>query len=1009
MATDLSGKWNIELETNLRKQSGTIILPGILQAKGYGETIDKDTNWISGLHDPGFFEREEYKYANADDKFRISFLSQPPLHFLGVAKYDRYVTIEVRDEYYLFIEQTKWRTKAYIDGEYKSTDCSLCTPHILPLGELDTGEHRILVEVDNSMQYPYRPDGHGVSDALGGTWNGMVGEICLLTKDELEKREQSKIEYAKAHPRKIEIKNRKFYIDDKPTFLRGTHFGGDYPLTGFPECSEEWWDKLMNTIKAWGLNFIRFHSYCPPKAAFLAADKAGVYLQPECGMWNHFEENIEMLDVLKNETERILKAYGHHPSFVLFSPTNEPSGKWYGVLREWVSKTIEYDASLGYANRRVYTAQSGWFYDTMPSKTEGTDYLYFHRSNFGPIFGGMIRNENGWKGKDYEPSVEDSLKPVISHELGQWCAYPDYDIISKFTGYLEPGNFEIFKDNCKANGLLDLNKEMTRMSGENQVRLYKEDIEANLRTKYIEGFELLELHDYLGQGTALVGILDAFWDEKGYVKPEEFREFCSETVLLARFPSYVYKTTEKLELRIDIAHYAGTDIEKAKLCCRLYDKKCNKVYQESTFEGILILDGEKKMLAQCVLDFSQVKETKQLVFEAELISNDNKVISKNHWDLYVYDCPKEKNSDEVIYTKDRDVAKKGLEAGKKVIYSPYLSDLGFDSPSVSIKNVFWNSQMGPTWQRSLGLMIRNEHEIFKYFPTKESGGWQWENILKRSRALCIQELNNIKPIVRVIDDWNRNLPLGIIFEAKVNKGRLLFVSADLDGDFDKRPEAFSLKQGIFEYVASDNFNPEEQLDFDILENQIFPVLRTEKIVNDINVTSDMELKVSNEKNMILANPNASTTIESDKAGKVEIELCLEKPLLIKGMVYLPDQRERCRDSFAKDYLIEGMEEKTGKYQELSKGSFKNTSLSQKILFSKELILTKLRITIFNTYGISNAMQWMENNEGYYQTKKGDNQIIKVAGLHLICDEDSPHADILFWEGEELSTTKEIEA
>ena len=217
---------------------------------------------------------------------------------------------------------------------------------------------------------------------------------------------------------------------------------------------------------------MRCHSYCPPEAAFAAADEMEIYLQPECGMWNHFEENIPMLDVLKEETRRILEQFGHHPSFVLFSPTNEPSGNWYGVLRKWVEETREYDRYLGYENRRVYTAQSGWFYDTAPSQVEGTDYLYFHRSAYGPYLGGSIRGPVGWRGGNYTPSLEQADKPVICHELGQWCAYPDFHIIDSFSGYLIPGNYQVFREHCKAQGLLGLNREFAYASGRNQVRLY---------------------------------------------------------------------------------------------------------------------------------------------------------------------------------------------------------------------------------------------------------------------------------------------------------------------------------------------------------------------------------------------------------------------------------------------------------------------------------------------------------------------------------------------------------
>ena len=159
-----------------------------------------------------------------------------------------------------------------------------------------------------------------------------------------------------------------FYVNGRPTYFRGTHFGGDYPLTGYPSCEPEFWDRLMGRVKEWGLNYIRFHSYCPPDAAFAAADRAGVYLQAECGMWNSFWDGCSMNEVLKEETEKILDAFGNHPSFVMLSPSNEPGGDWYSPLSAWVKEWKEKDG------RRLYTAQSGWPYPMPPDKITGTDY-----------------------------------------------------------------------------------------------------------------------------------------------------------------------------------------------------------------------------------------------------------------------------------------------------------------------------------------------------------------------------------------------------------------------------------------------------------------------------------------------------------------------------------------------------------------------------------------------------------------------------------------------------------
>ena len=65
--------------------------------------------------------------------------------------------------------------------------------------------------------------------------------------------------------------------------------------------------------------------------------------------------------------------------------------------------------------------------------------------------------------------------------------------------------------------MLDEDHDFAWASGRFQLACYKEEIEANLRTPGLAGFQLLDLHDYLGQGTALIGVLDAFWESKGYV------------------------------------------------------------------------------------------------------------------------------------------------------------------------------------------------------------------------------------------------------------------------------------------------------------------------------------------------------------------------------------------------------------------------------------------------------------------------------------------------------------
>ena len=1084
MYLDLSGIWKIRLVTDYGLQEGDIRLPGVLQAQGYGNEITFDTQWISGLHDTFWWEREEYQYAQ-ENGTKVPFLSQPPRHFIGKAYYQREIDInvETNDAWYLYIEITHWRTKVFVDGKEMGEDCSLCTAHKLSCGRLEKGKHVFTVEVDNAMQYPYRPDGHGISDALGATWNGMAGELALITEEELEARENAKKEYAKEHPRHMEIKDGKFYVDGKPEYFRGTHFGGDYPLTGYPTTTLAWWKEKLEIIKSWGLNFVRCHSYCPPEAGFQAADEIGIYLQPECGMWNHFEEGIPMIAILREETRRILEQFGHHPSFVLFSPTNEPSGYWYQVLRSWVEETREYDRLLGYENRRVYTAESGWYYEVPPAEITGTDYLYFHRSNFGPLFGGNIRNSVGWRGKTYSPSLEGANKPVICHELGQWCSYPDFRVIDRFQGYLQPGDFEIFRENCKANGLLSLNEQFAYASGRNQLRLYKEEIEANLRTPELYGFELLDLHDYLGQGTALVGLLDAFWQEKGYAKPEEFRKFCNETVLLAAFDGYVYTNKQKISIPISVCHFGRMKIDSAVVKWELKEEEKareeakEEAKEKSIMSGKLatrdIVNGQNTELDCVELDFTELKGNRIVTFRLWL---DN--VTQNEWTLYIYeevmleediseedmteedisdedmteedisdedmtedvmskedmleedmleeDMSEEDMSEEVmleevmleedmssvkeelVYTSEWLLAKEALEQGKRVIYSPYLTDLDYECPSLSIKNIFWNSQMGPNWDRSLGLLIQEESQLFCHFPTKKDGGWQWEDILESARGFCMQGLEQVEPLVRVIDDWNRNLPLALIWESQVGAGKLLVVSADLQGEFVERPAAHALRRAVLHYAAAEEFAPKSRIEFEAGEQHLFSVNRMQELTEDVHY--DEMASVSEGMALVMANPNQAVCIEKEKF-PVTITVRLMRPVLMNGFLYVPEQRDRDRNAYPKDYEIYLWDMETECWEMAQiKGNmqFRNISLSQKIFLEQPYLTKCMRLVIKSCYGSQERDEWEEKRDGYYVVHRRHKVRVRLAGLHVLCDEKVDSSNQHFWEKKQVSTSKEIE-
>ena len=1098
---DLAGIWRFEIDKEdrgfaehweKRRLTQTITLPGCLQAQGYGDAISEDTPWVQSLYDALWYQRGEYAYAQ-ENGTKVPFLSQPPRHYTGKAWYQKTIFVPEKSDGFvgrLTLENTKWKTTLWIDGECKGSIVSLCAPHVYETGALPAGEHTVTLCIDNGWQLPYRPDGHGVSDALGATWNGVAGAItlelfnrvwiervqvnaqlpqaaiqvhlknetshtqnciirvqdtvhtdisaaavCVLTQgsqiceltlnypsdtplwDEfdqglhnlivtlssisnaLQGEMQSSItqlplqskEMVSQFPkavlqtkevtfgfRRAEVKDGHFVINGRNTYLRGTHFGGDYPLSGIPDCGSAYWDKIMKTVKTWGMNFIRCHSYCPPEAAFEAADRAGVYLQIECDMWNVFAPDAQMNNVLWEETKRILDTFGNHPSFLMLSPSNEPGGDWLMPLTDWVSKCRAYDS------RHLYTIQSGWPYPMEPDKITGTDYVYFHRSGFGIQPGGTIRGPRGWNGGDYRESLKDISYPVICHELGQWCAYPDFDVIDKFTGYLQPGNFEIFRESARVHDVLGQNKEFVYNSGRQQVRMLKEDLEANLRTPYIYGFELLDLHDYLGQGTALVGILDPFWDSKGYVTPNEWRQFCDETVLLARIESYCIDRAKNatISIPIEVSHFGRAPLQSVRIHWQLEQQPVTeytygehgKTLTQTIFQSPVLCGTlkqrdyalEKNQSAGCIyLNMEDIEPNR--VYTLRVSMKVNGRIVENTWPLWIFDSSKlnpvstpdeskaESDTHEAVFiTSDRFQAETLLNEGKRVLFELPYEDTSYDCPPVRFNPSFWNSQMGPTWARGMGMIIQNAHPAFASFPTTADGGWQWQSLIENVRGLRVEKLgcDCITNLVQPIDEWNRNNKMSLLFECQVGTARLMMTSINLEQD---TPQAAALKKSILSYMKSDAFEPQGQVSWKQLSS-LFEI-------ND--VMKELGAKIDDDSLSACLDGNPQTFVRL--TGGYPYSFIIQTPQKhdISGILYMPRQNHREHEGELRSYLIEAWLD--GTWKQVQKGKLSSSYEPKRIAFLQEVYTDRIRFTALDTFSApGKSCFWAMEPDGWYQ-------------------------------------------
>ncbi|MDP3001765.1 MAG: beta-galactosidase [Bacteroidales bacterium] len=661
----------------------------------------------------------------------------------------------------------------------------------------NTGSKELQLVIDypmgNKMQLwsEFTPSLYKLSVSL----KGSKGEIIDHTSEDFGMRE-------------FKTNGTRFEVNGQQIFLRGTLECCIFPLTGYPPTDVKSWEKVLQTCKDYGLNHIRFHSWCPPEAAFIAADKLGIYFHIECSSWANQGSSIGNGGVIDEyiyqEGDKILKTYGNHPSFCMMAYGNEPAGR---NQKEYLGKLLTYWKTKD--NRRVYTSAAGW-----PIIPEN-DYNLSSEpriQHWGEGLKSIINAEPPQTMFDFRDFVSKFTVPTVSHEIGQWCVYPDFKEISKYPGVLKPTNFEIFRETLIENSMGDQAEDFLMASGKLQVLCYKADIEAALRTPGFAGFHLLQLHDFPGQGTALVGILNPFFESKGYITPEEFRMFCNETVPLARMQKLVYSNNESFKAEIEMAHFGAKSLKKPVILCDVLNSAGDTIYKEIfTKEDIAI--GNCIPIGSLSVDLANISKVQKLILEVSVENTSY----RNNWDFWVYPAKQEIINGNVLMTDKLDKnAETTLKNGGSVLLLTY-GKVGKEKGAqiaIGFSSIFWNT----AWTNNqaphtLGILCDPKHPLFSDFPTENHTNWQWWDPVTHSQAMILNDFPvKLKPLIQPIDTWFENRRLGLAFETKTGNGKLLVCSINLKDGIEERPVSEQLLVSILKYMNSGSFNPQVEVD-----------------------------------------------------------------------------------------------------------------------------------------------------------------------------------------------------
>lgn len=983
-SVSLAGTWRFEITgTNAAAYQsdlpGTIKLPGTMDDSGLGPK-NTSTPTLEGpwrLHNyagPAWYQRDIEIPAGWEGK-RVT----------------------------LFLERCRWVITVWLDDRLIGKQDSLIAPHVFDFGtKVAPGKHRLTICVDNTVKIDL---GRFVSAMFGGTWgnmNGIVGRIELAATppvwiddvqvypdvEKMQARVTVKIGNAGGQQgrgklvvngkssdvswnesggqtqvtvdmrgaklwdefapnlSKVTVKlgddtrtvrfglrdfaerGTQFTMNGRPVYLRGTLECSIWPLTGYPPTDVESWRRIFRIEKSYGLNFIRFHSWCPPEAAFDAADEEGVMIQAEGPMANVGAGDDGARDAfIAAEFKRIVDSYGNHPSFCLMALGNEYGGN-DNLLAGWVDMLIKRDP------RHLYSS---------PVWGQGTQNRQWTETGDGRGIHGPGTEA------DLREIVARDPRPTIGHEIAQWMYWPDFREIKKWNGVMALKNFEIIRDDMEKKLLLDQESDFVKASGRFATLLYKEEIEVLLRTPNYGGFSLLDLHDYPTQGTALIGLLDAFWDSKGFITPEQFHRFCSSTVPLLRLPKRTYMNDEVFQATVDIAHYGPADLKNVQATWFIKDERGRKV-------------ASGKMPARGVTtgNVTSLGEIKAPLTGAHAPGKFTVTISvpgttfANDWDIWIYPAnPVPQPSANVTVCEKWDDAKTALAAGKRVVFFPQEGERK-RSLRGSFLPVFWSPIWFPSQKpNTMGILCDPKNPLFAQFPTEMNTDWQWHNLMQNSWVFVLDAAPvDYRPLVQVIDNFARNHRLGVVFEGRVGNGQLLVCGLNLK-DAAKDPAVRQWLTSLYTYAGSANFQPLHGLDESMLDDLFVPRFYNQLQALNTKVRADSQASDEYAASFAI-DGNSETIWHTPWNGSVpnfphELTIELPKPVGLAGITCLPRQDANL-NSAVKDYAVFTSTDGEKWGEPVATGAFPENAELHSVKFAKPVNARFLKLVAKSSFG-----------------------------------------------------------
>lgn len=611
--------------------------------------------------------------------------------------------------------------------------------------------------------------------------------------------------------RKIEAKDGKILLNNKPIFIAAALDQDFYPITEYAVPSDDYLKDQFLKAKHLGLNMLRCHIKVPDPRYLEWADKLGLMVWYEIPNWANLTTDSKRRG--RETLDAMLRRDHNHPSLVIVSIINEAWGVNVHDAdhRKWMADTYEHAKSIEPGRLIVDNSACG---SNFHVKTDIEDFhTYYQIPDQAPEYCKWIEDFSKHPDWTFAPGSEGQrrgFEPLMLSEFGNW-GLPRLSNLHR-TYHKDPWWFGTARSLAKSNtypfGVQERFSEfhLDRVFGtiDKLSDAFQDQEWLSLK------FQIEELRRYPSiVGYVITEFTDLHWESNGLLdycrNPKSFHDLMhtvqDQDIVFAQSDRANCVSGDQCAFRVYVSHFSSLDLTSCKV-----KYACEKAALRGEIPVGAIAQGDAREIGEIKLTAPDEARPTRMRLTISLVDSGGKALASNYDDITVFPAEQPDMATDVLIASglDKETARRVREGAHAVICIESADQVPLPLSGLEITGRYVAGRWG-SWCNCVTWF--KESPAFAGAPVPKTMDSSFESIIPNCAIDGIDASRWDDDVLSgIFVGWVQS-HAGIVVQLRCGKGKAILTTLPLVSGSKKDPMARFLLASLARYVASDRCQP----------------------------------------------------------------------------------------------------------------------------------------------------------------------------------------------------------